>query len=505
MGVIQPPPASGLPGSSSISDLVHHPALLARLPGMQTAFDAAVMREQLQTMLFGAKNPAAIIESCTPGKGFYYSEEICLLQYALKIKEGDLRYKLVVNARVFRYRAHSDAYFQEKLIPLLEKTRGRPELQHVLTPAAALDELPIAVSVFPIDGQLPTLIGSTNLPEMALLVGAINPGLFGKGYTLRGMRIELAHYGRYERCVLRYWLDGENKRTGDVQTRLAYGKVAGGDSHQLTQAVTDALKDWIKKSGQPDLFRVPEIYGYWPALKMLLMEALPGEASFSRLLRERVWLKGIPLLGTPHLEEAIKTAARVAASFHGSGIALGPERTFSDEIHSLQEEIDRIRAVLPAVGDQLDAWLKTIASAGAQQPAAPLQFSHGDFTYTQFIYQEGVTGLVDFDNVCQAEPALDLGQFLAYLRFNIRKEELPGAPFPPGAIDELDAIFLDEYFAHSGDWVGDAQSLRARIKIYEMLSLIRLAIHSWQKLKGSRLKHVIALLDERGPCLTETR
>ena len=503
--IAQPGPIVSAPVHASLSDLVHHPALLERLPVMNPAFNAEVMQVQLQAALFGNTEPACIIESCLPGKGFYYSEEYCLLQYALKMREGERRYKLVVNARLFKDHARAEAYFQDRLAPLVKRTQGRPEFRSVLAPAAVLAELPIAVSIFPIDGQLPTLVKATDLPEMAGLVGAIETGLFDRGFVLRGMRIELAHYGRYERCVLRYWLDGENERTGEAQTRLAYGKVDGGNSHQLTRAATQALKDWILKSGNSHLFRVPEIYGYWPEFKILLMEALPGEASFSRMLRERVWLKDIQQQGGPSLEEAIKTAARVAASFHESGISLGPDRTFSDEIASLQAEVDRIREVLPEIGDRLDAWLKVIASAGSMRPAFPLRFSHGDFTYTQFIYQEGVTGLVDFDNVCQAEPALDLGQFLAYLRFNIRKEELPEKPFPPGALDKLNTVFLDEYFAHAGDWAGDKESLRTRIQLYELLSLVRLAIHSWQKLKGSRLNHVMKLLEEGMPCLKQTR
>ena len=51
----------------------------------------------------------------------------------------------------------------------------------------------------------------------------------------------------------------------------------------------------------------------------------------------------------------------------------------------------------------------------------PFCLCHGDFKYAQVFFDGDAVGLVDLDNVCQAEPALDLGQFFAYLRTQARK------------------------------------------------------------------------------------
>ena len=109
--------------------------------------------------------------------------------------------------------------------------------------------------------------------------------------------------------------------------------------------------------------------------------------------------------------------------------------------------------------------------------------------------------MVDFDTVCQAEPALDLGQFLAYQRLAILKDQRPDGPLPAATVDQLCASFLDSYIDAMGDRVADVAALRARVAIYEILMLLRLAIHSWQKLKVSRLRHAMTLLEERVPCL----
>ena len=130
-------------------------------------------------------------------------------------------------------------------------------------------------------------------------------------------------------------------------------------------------------------------------------------------------------------------------------------------------------------------------------------FSHGDFTYTQLIFDGAEGGLVDFDTVCQAEPALDLGQFLAYQRLAILKDQNPESPMTAAMTEQLCSQFLDAYLAAADGRLADEAHLRARVALYEVISLLRLAVHSWQKLKSSRLAHATTLLEERTVCLPQ--
>ena len=45
--------------------------------------------------------------------------------------------------------------------------------------------------------------------------------------------------------------------------------------------------------------------------------------------------------------------------------------------------------------------------------------------------------------------------------------------------------------------LADEEQLRARTAVYEIVSLLRLALHSWQKLKPARIQNVLAVLEER--------
>jgi hypothetical protein len=96
-----------------------------------------------------------------------------------------------------------------------------------------------------------------------------------------------------------------------------------------------------------------------------------------------------------------------------------------------------------------------------------------------------------------------LGQFLAYVRLAVRKVQQRTDSVSESAADELCAKFLNAYMQASGYHGTDAEQLRARVAVYEIISLLRIAQHSWLKLKGSRLELVADLLEERSTCLPQ--
>jgi aminoglycoside phosphotransferase (APT) family kinase protein len=124
----------------------------------------------------------------------------------------------------------------------------------------------------------------------------------------------------------------------------------------------------------------------------------------------------------------------------------------------------------------------------------PVVLSHGDYTPGQVLFDGVRPGLLDFDTVCRAEPALDLGQFLAYLRLAVTKEAGPdGAPdLEAGLVDR----FLDGYATAAGLSPRADRSLRTRVSVYEQISLLRVALHSFYKLKPRRLELVLRLLGQ---------
>ena len=266
----------------------------------------------------------------------------------------------------------------------------------------------------------------------------------------------------------------------------------------------DIISALRERLSEPDLlyrFRVPRSLGYFPDLQLLLMEALPGKPFFKPLLKAWIENNNRQAAGNENpshdedatLEKAIQTCALIAATLHGSNIQLGARTTLEIQVAKLQAEADVLYEVFPELGAQVKSWINQTVEFAQAYPAMPLCFSHGDFTYTQLIFDGKEGGLVDFDTMCQAEPAQDLGHYLAYQRLNIIKDQDPNSPFPPEAIEHLCAIFLDTYIDVSKGWIADEALLRGRVAIYELISLIRLTLHSWEKMKGSRLKQTMSV------------
>lgn len=316
----------------------------------------------------------------------------------------------------------------------------------------------------------------------------------------RDCQVELAHYGRQHRCTLRYVLEGIAS-DGAAAHQVVYGKVASDGSGERTIPVLAALHERQLTGDGVDQVNIPHVLGFRPDLQLLLLEAIPGRPQVARLLKARLARTESPQPGTLTLEEAIGACGRIAARLHTSGIGLGSRRTIEVELGWLGQSIQALRRISPELGAQLHGWLEWISAFAARNGPLPLCCSHGDFTYTQLIFDGRYYGLVDLDTVCQAEPALDMGQFLAYQRLAVRKDQRPDAPLSAAATEQLCQQFLTSYEAAVGERWGDQQRLRDRVAVYEILMLLRLAVHSWQKLKVSRLEHTMTLLEERIACL----
>lgn len=485
-------------------DPLKSPVLQGDLPGTRAAFDAETMRGHLQEALFGAANTAYTIAICEPGQSVY-TGDCCIVRYELEVRNdarGETFQPLVIG-RVFPDQQTAAQYLHERLEPLAERMRGRQETAPFTTPIALITSLNMVVYVFPIDGELPVLVEVTDPQKMRSILSEMLPDVQAQRMTIQDCRVELGHYGRQHRAVLRYHVTGTTPDTDTPQRSVVYGKVAADDRGALAGPVIDALHKHVLDQPDGYKFDIPQAFGFRPDLQLALFEAIPGVPQVAQLLKAR--LKGeLPKNSAGMtLEESIDACAQIAAALHMSGITLGRQRALADEVAGLREGFALVQHIAPDLGAQFQAWLDRVEASGAESKPLPFCFSHGDFSYTQLIFESNQSGLVDFDTVCQAEPALDLGQFLAYVRMAGRKSQPGGASQPTSVTEELCAQFLQDYSAAVGTRSMDEEWLRLRVPVYEMISLLRLAFHSWQKLKGSRLENVITILEERASCLPQ--
>jgi thiamine kinase-like enzyme len=196
------------------------------------------------------------------------------------------------------------------------------------------------------------------------------------------------------------------------------------------------------------------------------------------------------------LEEMVATGGYVAAMLHASGVDLGRPRTLEDELAGLRPQIAMARQFVPSFGERAQLWLERIAALAEQSEPLKLCLGHGDFKHEQLLFDGARSALVDFDAICQAEPALDLGKFLAHLRTETEKFRRRASVSSPLG-DELAEQFVRAYVSTAGDHVEDERRLRLRTTLYEAIALLRLALLSQQDLDETRLEMTTDLLESR--------
>jgi phosphotransferase family enzyme len=465
------------------------------LPGLATAFDEEAMKRHLQAALFGTDRRDYTVERSTPTRPLYLPGECCVLRYRFGARNRASGAVLnpVVMGRVFPNRPACAAYMRDKLAPLVVRMRDRPEVAAFATPAAMIDALNMVVHVWPVDGELPTLVDASDRRRMIDVFSEVLPETLKEPFVAEDCRIELVSYRRRQRCVLRYTVVGKAPGDDDVRHVIVYGKVTASGDEALTGAI-DALRARISARARRYRFTLPRSLGWRPDLGLSLLEPLPGEAQIGPALDAR--LRGRPASNALRLDEMVATAGSVAALVHASGVDLGRPRTLDDELAGLRHQVGMARKFVPSFGDRAQSWLERIAAHAAQSEPLKLCLGHGDFKHEQLLFDGACSGLVDFDAICQAEPALDLGKFLAHLRADARRIQ-PRASVSSPLADGLADQFLRAYVSAAGDDLEDKERLRLRTALYEAIALLRLALRAHQDLDETRLHVITPILEER--------
>ena len=169
----------------------------------------------------------------------------------------------------------------------------------------------------------------------------------------------------------------------------------------------------------------------------------------------------------------------------------------------LRAEVEAVAPWAPALARTVHARLDDAAAAAREEPL-PFGPAHGDLTPSEVLFDGPISSLFDLDAACVAEPALDVGGFLAHLdvvttrarhaghagaragRPGRRARGGPGPGLPRGVPEGRRAAWT-------------ASALAARIAAYRTVTLAQVAVRSWCQLKPDRLRAAIALLEQPQP------
>jgi hypothetical protein len=302
--------------------------------------------------------------------------------------------------------------------------------------------------------------------------------------------VEVVHHPREGACVLRYTFPdlAQNGSVGPAKT--LYAKVypdSGGDVVEAFLEALAARQDGLE--GVAPWFPRPVLYA--PSLRLLVTEALPGRPVIPDLLRTVLQAPPdrVPEVQRAALREAVRAAGVALASLHGSDLATAPVRSLVKEQAVLRRELALVEAYWPdvaaAVGSAVDGAL------AAATTAPDMVLSHGDFTPSQVLLDGSGTAVVDLDTLCWADPALDLGRFLAHLELLAVKQ---GGEAATPVVHDLTRAFLDGY-SGAGARTAAAAEANERVALYRGTTFARTALRASRQLKEYRVGLALSLLD----------
>jgi aminoglycoside phosphotransferase (APT) family kinase protein len=175
-------------------------------------------------------------------------------------------------------------------------------------------------------------------------------------------------------------------------------------------------------------------------------------------------------------------AASALAAFHTSGLVGGKQRSIKAELARFKKRGARIGQINPELGndiielaDTLSTWLDMLDQWGAS-----ICMVHGDCKPAQFLIQDQQIALLDFDHCGMADPAVDVGTFLATLQqMKVKQTVKNRGQLPPCTswLPDLKRQFLETYCNVSGYPSGFWQ----RAEWYEAVGLLRKAIRGFER------------------------
>jgi aminoglycoside phosphotransferase (APT) family kinase protein len=287
------------------------------------------------------------------------------------------------------------------------------------------------------------------------------------GYAVTSMR-----YAPGERHVLRYDPLGADKG-GTVFAKLYAGEQGAHASH-----VTRKVADWLAEHGEGVT-----------AVRPLAYVAEDGVVLYPRVL-------GAPL--SEHLRRRLsqdlgrfleRAGAAVRTLHHLPQAVVGSlqPHDFTAELSKAARASKHIPRLLPSVGEAIRALLERARELHERLPQEPPTFTHGDLKSEHLWATQSGPTLIDFDTCCLADPAFDVGRFLADL-------QLWFAAYDRKGLEQAQAQFLAGY----APAMPVERLVRARL--YEAVQLVKIARriplfnHDWAARTGQLIRRAQAVM-----------
>jgi aminoglycoside phosphotransferase (APT) family kinase protein len=296
--------------------------------------------------------------------------------------------------------------------------------------------------ISPLDPKYPQLVRASSPAHLRDLLA------LGHSRGKAGIQVSAVRYRPGQRHVLRYEPAGP-----DGTDEVLYGKLYPKGDARAAYDLATAISAQLAEMGSPVRGAAP-----WALVE-------EDDLLVYRVVRGHPITRRIASLGdaAPFVYRAGQ-ALRLLQGISASHLENVPTHRFDVEVATIARTSEHIRTLLPAVGVRIDDILKRARALHERLPAEERTFAHGDYKCDHlFVDRENMT-LIDFNTCSFADPALDVGKFLADLEWWYSRSGRSG-------LRAAKEAFLDGY----GEPTPFERMLRARV--YEVLVLTKITAH----------------------------
>jgi hypothetical protein len=337
-----------------------------------------------------------------------------------------------------------------------------------------IPSLGMQVYRFPNDPALPTLTKVLDSRNVSAALEETLPEFQNHAARILRCEVKPLRFRPERRCTMRLNLWLRENESGEIYKRVLYGKIyhdleKAGNVYQQMLSLSDTV------SAQDGRVSFATAAAFLPDLAMVLQDPIEGVPLDSMISCDTAACDPRGFAGT-------LAAASALAAFHASGLVGGKTRSIKAELARFKKRGARIGQINPELGnniiklaDALSTWLDTLDQWGATTCMV-----HGDCKPAQFLIQDQQIALLDFDHCGMADPAVDVGTFLATLQQMKVKQTIKNRGQPVRCtswLPDLKRQFLEIYCSASGYQSGFWQ----RAEWYEAVGLLRKAIRGFER------------------------
>ncbi|MBI5301086.1 MAG: glycosyltransferase [Chloroflexi bacterium] len=265
-------------------------------------------------------------------------------------------------------------------------------------------------------------------------------------------RLEILKYKPRRRCVIAYELTRSSAAPGENATRHIIGKVfkdgRGAEHLDFHRAL------WANGFGATagDGITIAQPLAYIPAMQMFVQERAPGATLDDSL-------------NTPDFSARVRASAVAIAKLHKTRVQPPKTYALADELAHLAEWAADLATHKPDYAYAIERQLAALNAWANILPPVELAPAHRDFYYSQLLFADWRITLIDLDLFARADPAIDVANFAAHLRF-LALTHFANAH----ALDQEVAAFVDEYARRQSV----TPEFFARLAFYETATYFRL-------------------------------